>query len=274
MRPIDQHASTFPVRHGNHLFNRIDGAEAIGHMGEGDELCSRGQELLVLVEQALPVVVNRHDAQHPARLLADDLPGDDVRVVFHRGDQDLVTLLQVRSRVALRDQVDALRGPAYEDHLFGSRGVEEVLHLTAGALIRPGRSNAQGVKSAVNVGVVRRIESAHRVDHGLRLLRRRGVVQIDQGFAVDRLRKDGEVLSYALDVQPKSIRLRVRVRAGVRGGNHTASPTSSPWGRRPRTSSSSNTRSGSGRTCAKLSRANAWISRSRATSAVIPRERR
>jgi hypothetical protein len=35
-------------------------------------------------------IVDRRDAQPGAALLADDLPRHDVRVVLHRGDDDLV----------------------------------------------------------------------------------------------------------------------------------------------------------------------------------------
>ena len=71
-----------------------------------------------LVQHQLAAIVDRHDLQHGARLLAQHLPRDDVGVVLHRGDQDLVAGPTVRRAIALRDQVDGLGRAADEDDLF------------------------------------------------------------------------------------------------------------------------------------------------------------
>jgi hypothetical protein len=74
---------------------------------DGDDLHPpAAQDLLVLLDQQLPAVVHRDDAKLRARLLTDDLPGHDVRVMLHRGDDDFVAALQISPTVRRRDQVD------------------------------------------------------------------------------------------------------------------------------------------------------------------------
>ena len=48
------------------------------------------EEPFVLVEQETSVVTHRDDADDNAPTFAEQLPGDDVTVVFHRGDDDFV----------------------------------------------------------------------------------------------------------------------------------------------------------------------------------------
>ena len=71
-------------------------------------------------------VVDRRHAQARAGALAQHLPGHDVGVVLHVGDQDLVARRRRGAPEALRHQVDRLGGAAHEDDLARrSRGAEE-----------------------------------------------------------------------------------------------------------------------------------------------------
>ena len=58
------------------------------------------EQLLVLVEQDLAAVVDRHDAQHRALFGSELLPGNDVGVMLEPGDDDLVA------------RADVARGPS------------------------------------------------------------------------------------------------------------------------------------------------------------------
>ena len=57
------------------------------------------------------------------------------------------------------------------------------------------------MQAAVHVGVLLGIGLVEAVEHGLRLLRRGGVVEIDQRLAVDLHRQRGEVRADAVDVE-------------------------------------------------------------------------
>jgi hypothetical protein len=55
--------------------------------------------------------------------------------------------------------------------------------------------------AAMNVGAIDGVELDDGVDDGLRLLRGGGVVEIDQGLAVDSLLEDREVFAEFGDVE-------------------------------------------------------------------------
>ena len=78
---------------------RHDGAEHVRHMGDGDHLGARGEQLLELVEQELAVVGDRRPFQHRALPLAQEMPGHDVGVVLHDGEHDLVALADMRHAI-------------------------------------------------------------------------------------------------------------------------------------------------------------------------------
>ena len=79
-----------PLRGGDQHVHRVDGAEHVGLVGERDHLRPRGDHL-VQVRQVEPEVVGHLEpAQRGPGAAAEFLPGHQIRVVFHLGDDDLV----------------------------------------------------------------------------------------------------------------------------------------------------------------------------------------
>ena len=87
---------------------------ALGDMDNRNNPGSLTQQLFVFVHVQFTGVIDGDDFQHRAGLFAQQLPGDDIGVVFHRGDDDFIPGAQPAPAVALRDQVYPLRGAAYE----------------------------------------------------------------------------------------------------------------------------------------------------------------
>ena len=100
----------------------------------------------------------------------------------------------------IRHQVVGLRGRLGEDDLVDRPGVEELAHGLARALEGFRRRVGHEVQAAMDVGVARLHGVHHGVDHRARLLRRGGVVEIDQRLAVDLLRQDRELRPDRFDV--------------------------------------------------------------------------
>src|SRR5438094_144244 len=140
-------------------------------------------------------------AQDCADLLAQYLPGHDVRVVLHGRDDDLIARPEELAAIGLGHQVDALGGAADEDPLARIGSVEELLDPGAGSLEVARGPLTQQVNAAVDVGVVGLVVAAQRLQDGARLLRGGGVVQVDQGLAVDLLLQDREVCADAVHVE-------------------------------------------------------------------------
>ncbi len=132
-----------------------------------------------------PRVVDRRDAQ-PAPFSARELlPRHDVGVVLELRDDDLVARADVAAAPALGDEVDALGRAAHEDDLSGDGALRNAAHLVARAFVGVGRARRQRVGGAVDVRVLVLVEVREAIDHALRLLRGRGVVEPDERAAVD-----------------------------------------------------------------------------------------
>ena len=72
------------------LPDRIDGAERVGEVNHGDETGTRREQPIEGIEIELAGVSDRHRLDHGPGCLCDKLPGNDVGVMLHRRDQDLV----------------------------------------------------------------------------------------------------------------------------------------------------------------------------------------
>ena len=73
-------------------------------------------------------------------------------------------------------------------------------HLLARALVGFGRGIGEIVQAAMHVGVFCGVGLLQPIEHRLRLLRRGGVVEIDQRLAIDLHRQDRKILADAGDV--------------------------------------------------------------------------
>ena len=80
------------------------------------------------------------------------------------------------------------------------RGVEEGRHLLARALVALGRLVGEIMQPAMHVGVLRGVDLIEPVEHGLRLLRGRSVVEIDQRLAINLRRQDRKIRPDAVHV--------------------------------------------------------------------------
>ena len=101
--------------------------------------------------------------------------------------------------------------PADEDDVLLGPGADEPGDRLAGALVGVGRPGRQFVRGAMDVGVLVLVEVREPVEHGLRLLRGRRVVQPHQRFSVDPFGQDGEVPADELDIE-RRVRVRERQR--------------------------------------------------------------
>ena len=205
------------MRHRDHLGGRRHRAERVGDVRQRHQPRARVQQLLVLVEQHLPVVVDRRDADLRALLGGQQLPRHDVRVVLEPGEHDLVVFADVAPAPALRDQVHAFGRAADEDDVLDGAGVEEGLHLLSRRLVGVGRTGGQGVRRAVDVRVLFLVEARDAVDHALRLLRGRGVVEPHQRPSIHGLLQDREVASHGLGLEHPPAGAQIRDDVGREG---------------------------------------------------------
>ena len=144
------------------------------------------QKPVVLVEQQLARIVHRNHAQARALFFAEHLPGHDVGVMLHRGDDDLVAGADELASIAVHHEIDSFGRAAHKDALTHVTRVDEAFHFFTRAFVGGGRFLAQVMNAAMDVRVLLFEINAAAIDDYLRHLRRGGVVEIDQRFAIDR----------------------------------------------------------------------------------------
>src|SRR6266516_1024257 len=101
-------------------------------------------------------------------------------------------------------QINAFGGAAHEDAFLRLACVDESFDLFAGAFVSSGGLHAQIVDAAMNVGMFVLEIGAAALDHDLRHLRRRSVVEIHQRLPVYSLSQHREVFADAIDVPVNS----------------------------------------------------------------------
>ena len=157
-------------------------AEDVGDMGERDELVALGEHRGHRVEIDTAIHRQRDDVDCGTDALGDELPGDDVRMVFERRQQDAVASLEVSAGPALCDEVDPLGRAADEHHFVGRGGAQEGGDALAGGLVGERHVGGALIDAAMDGRVGLAIGAGDRVDDGARLLRGGGGVEIGPAF--------------------------------------------------------------------------------------------
>jgi len=123
------------------------------------------------------------DADGEADLRLQQLPGDDVGVVFGLGQHDAVGGGKVLAAPGLGDQVDAFGAVAGEDQFFWL-GAEEGGERLAGGFERSRRFRTVKIQAPVDVGVGAAEGLGEGVDDHLGFVGGGGVIQERQALAV------------------------------------------------------------------------------------------
>ena len=204
---------------------------------------------------------DRHPADRGAGARGELLPGDDVAVVLHLGEQDFVAGVEVGVAPAAGDQVDRGGRARAEDDFGRAAGVDQGPHRLAGRFVADGALGGQGVAAAMHVAVVVLVGLDHGRDHLARPLGRSAVVEIGQRIALgQRRRQDRKVAADVLHVErQESGRARVCAGTGrpLPGGGQLAACTVGHVPGRPRLcvgTSGSECRSAVGLACGPISR--------------------
>ncbi len=200
LRAVDQDDRSRSVGRRDHLFDRIDRAERVRYMTDGDDLRAFAQLARVVVQIELAAIVHVDRPNRRASALCDELPRHDVRVVLHHRNQDFVAAPQRAGAIAVCDEIDRFGGAARPDNFVLVRGADELLCLGACAFECRGRTIGQRVRGAMHVGVVVHVVVVDRIEHRRRFLRGGGAVEIRERLPALRLREQREIVTQRSDV--------------------------------------------------------------------------
>jgi hypothetical protein len=174
-------------------------------MAERDDAGRRAEQPGQPIEAQLTRLARRQHAQGRPPLIAEHLPGNEVRMVFEFGDQHLVARADVRAAERLRDEVDRLGRTARKHNLLHGRRPEQLARRTSRRLVERGGRLAERVRAPVHVGALVLEGAPHGLDDRAGFKGRRGVVEVHEGPAVHPLIERREVGAQRLDVEGRRL---------------------------------------------------------------------
>ena len=165
-------------------FDRIDRTQRIGDMCHRHQSSTFIQQRLEDFHLQISRIVDGNNAQFGSCLLAQHLPGNDVGVVLHPAQNNLVSGPQTAASITLRDQIDRLCGTAHENDFIGTGCVDQLLHFSARVFVGIRGTLTEGVNTAMHIGVVAAVILALGIYHRLWLLRGGSVIEVHQRLAL------------------------------------------------------------------------------------------
>jgi hypothetical protein len=111
----------------------------------------------------------------------------------HR-DHDLIPGLHIAQAIAVRDQVQCLGRILREDDLFRTLRPDKLSRPFPGILIDIRRLDGQRIGTAMRIRIAATIVATDRLDHLLRFLCRRTIIQISNFPAIDLPVQQREIL--------------------------------------------------------------------------------
>jgi hypothetical protein len=106
-------------------------------------------------------------------------------VVLHFGEDDAIAGSQVGRAPGAGDEVDRLGRIADEDDLAAVGGADVVGDRRPGPLVCGGRLGGEGVRAAMDVGVVATLVAVDGLDRGQHALCARAAVEVGDRLVVD-----------------------------------------------------------------------------------------
>ena len=184
-------------------YDFLDGiheAQDVGHVGDARDARPLRQQLREEVQPEVSGTVHGQHLERGALAPAKELPGHDVGMVLRLADQDLVAGVHEGLPEAEGDEVDGGRGAGREDDFLAEFRVQIRADGVPRGFIFGRGQRGRMMDRTVQVGVVFLRHFGPLADDAAGPLGRGRIVQIDKRFAVDRLRKGGEFLTYIFDL--------------------------------------------------------------------------
>lgn len=89
-----EHRHATRVRQFDHLFDRVNCAQYIRYLGNSNQFRAIREQARELVKEQVAGLIDRGNPDRRAGMLAGHQSGDDVRVMLHLRQQNLVTGLE------------------------------------------------------------------------------------------------------------------------------------------------------------------------------------
>ena len=197
---VYKHRNALFVGIAYHLPDRVHRTQHIGYMRHADNLCTLGKQLFVLIQQKLASVIHRNDFNGNPPLGSQQLPGNDIAVMLHNGENHLIPLLHKLFTEAGHKQIDTFRRTAGKDDFIRTAGIDKLPHRLTRRLVQLRSLLRKEMHTTMHIGVDRIVLVRNGVHHLTGLLRSRTVIKVNQRLTIYLTGKYRKISSYLLKV--------------------------------------------------------------------------
>ena len=134
-------------------------------MRHADNLCTLGKQLFVLVQQKFSSVIHRNNFNGNPPLGCQQLPGNDITVMLHNGENHLIALLHKLFAEAGHKQIDALRCTAGKDDFIRTAGIDELPHRLTRRFVQLRSLLRKKMHTTMHIGVDRIVLIRNGIHH-------------------------------------------------------------------------------------------------------------
>ena len=198
---IHQYGDIVGVSYLDNLLNRINCSKYVAHMGHADDLGLLRDQPFQLIEAEQTIIGNRDMLHHNATLHGLKLPTDDVGMVLHLSDNDLIASLHLTLAERTSHKVNGLGSASCKNDLLNLAGIDKLTHFLASGLMQIGSLLREVMHPTMHIGIHIEVLIPHGVEHHERLLRGGRIVEIDQRFAIDLARQNREIGPYLFYIE-------------------------------------------------------------------------
>ena len=201
LRGIDQRHNAAGAGAGAEFDHRVNRTEGVGNVGESKQFDIAGEPFVdaAHIEEAAITrdwQVNKLNTD----FIRQELPRDNVAMVLHLGEEDLVAALEKFISPGMGDEIDALGRAPGEDDLIDAPRIEELRGPGTGSFVGGTGAVTQLVDAAMHIGVVMLVIVQQGIDHLPGFLGRGRVVEIDEVVPIHLLVENGEIPAQVLKV--------------------------------------------------------------------------
>ena len=165
----------------------------IGDLRDRNDFCTFSNRFLNILLRKIPIGFQIDVFERCAFGMGYLLPWHEIAVMLGNRKNDLIPCLHIRKAIAVRHEVQCLCGIFSENDFFFVFRTDEFRHALPRRFINVRCLHGKRVGPPMRIRVASSVVAAHGLDHRLRLLRCRSIVQIDNGLAVHPLSQKREI---------------------------------------------------------------------------------
>ena len=135
---IDKDGHIVLMGNAREFLDGINRAKHIAHMHYAHQLGALIKQILVFVNIEITTLVHRNDTNGNTTLGGLQLPGHDIGMVLHHGDNHLVALVHKLLAERGCNEIETLGSATCEDNLIHRRGIDKTTNRLACSLVQVG----------------------------------------------------------------------------------------------------------------------------------------